>query len=253
LKGRVHLSTSHATAILNFEFNSESDLDDSEAQSFFRAEPLHGQALAALRRMIVRGELKPCTRINEKALCERFGISRTPLREALKVLATEGLIDLNVRRGASVTALSRRRLREQFEAVALVESRSARVICERGSAADIRRIKDIHQRVVRAFGRGDAPVYYEANEAFHRGLVLIAGNQTLAEIHQSLVIHLHRARFLALTTTDMNAGFADAHGSIIAAIEARDGAAAEREVTAHQMEVADDVLGAIDPAYAVGD
>jgi DNA-binding GntR family transcriptional regulator len=137
--------------------------------------------------------------------------------------------------------------------VALIESYCARSICEKGSARDIRRMKEIHQRVVRAFGRGDAAAYYEANEAFHRGLVLTAGNETLAEIHQRLIIHLHRARFLALTSTEVNKVFADAHGAIIAAVEARDGAAAEREVVAHQMEVAADVLAALDPAYVVDD
>jgi DNA-binding GntR family transcriptional regulator len=253
LSAEARLFGFRRAAIVHSEFKSELNLDDSEVQSFFRAEPLHGQALAALRRMIVRGELKPCTRINEKALCERFGISRTPLREALKVLATEGLIDLNLRRGSSVTAPSRRRLREHFEAVALIESHSARTICERGSARDIRQVAKIHERVLRAFERGQTDAYFEANEAFHRGLVLAAGNETLAEIHQRLIIHLHRARFLSLPSTEVNAVFADAHGAIMSAIEARDADAAGREVVAHQMEVAEDVLASLDPAYVVDD
>lgn len=215
-----------------------------EAQ--FRAEPLHNRAIATIRDMIVRGQLKPDAWISEKELCETFGISRTPLREALKVLATEGLVELVPRRGAKVTGLSRRRLEDQFRAVALIEAEAARSVCQSASNADIRKLRAIHDRLVAAFKRQDAPNYYRANEQFHRALVVIAGNEVLAEIHAALVVHLHRARFLALTTTEMKVSFAEAHDGIIVAIEGRDGSTAAADVGAHQLEVAKDVLTALD-------
>jgi DNA-binding GntR family transcriptional regulator len=221
-----------------------------EAQALFRDEPLHGRTVAIIRDMIVRGRLQPDTRISEKDLCDTFGISRTPLREALKVLASEGLIELLPRRGARVMTLSRRRLEEQFQAVALIESDAARTICRQAPDGEIRKLRAIHDRLIAAFEKQDAPGYFRANEQFHRALVLTAGNETLADIHAALVVHLHRARFLALTATEMNAGFADAHDGIIAAIERRDGDAAAAEVSAHQMEVAKDVLAALGPTTA---
>ena len=223
-------------------------MDDNDGQTQFHAEPLHGRAITMIRDMIVKGRLRPDTRISEKELCDRFGISRTPLREALKVLATEGLVELLPRRGAKVTTLSRRRLEEQFRAVAMIEADAARSICHLASAAELRKLRAIHDRLIVAFEKRDAPSYYRANEQFHRALVLTAGNQVVAEIHAALVVHLHRARFLALATTEMNASFAEAHDGIIRALEARDGQTAATEVNAHQLEVAQDVLSALDPA-----
>ena len=217
-----------------------------EAQTAFHTEPLHGRAVAEIRDMIVKGQLKPGARISEKELCDRFGISRTPLREALKVLASEGLIELSPRRGAKVTRLSRRRLAEQFRAVALIEADAAREICETASDAQIGKLRTIHDRLIRAFGRKEAPLYYRSNEEFHRAIVLTAGNQTLAGIHAGLIVHLHRARFLALTSTEMNPSFAEDHDSIVQALERRDAATAAAEVTRHQAEVAKDVMGALD-------
>ena len=223
-------------------------LVDMEAQALFRDEPLHGRAVAMIRDMIVKGRLQPNTRISEKELCDTFGISRTPLREALKVLASEGLIELLPRRGARVTAPSRRRIEEQFRAVALIEADAARSLCQTASDSEIRKLRAIHDRLIAAFKKQDAPNYYRANEQFHRALVVTAGNETLADIHADLVVHLHRARFLALTATEMNVDFADAHDGIIAAIERRDADTAAAEVSAHQLEVGRDVLSALNPA-----
>jgi DNA-binding GntR family transcriptional regulator len=245
------LFRSPARGILHFEFSEIGGaLNDVDTQTYFRAEPLHDRAITMLRDMIVKGTLKPREPISERDLCERFGISRTPLREALKVLASEGLIELLPRRGAIVTALSRRRLAEQFRAVALIEADAARTVATSAPPDEIAKLRAIHDRLIGAFEKKRATPYYRANEAFHRALVVAAGNDTLADIHATLVLHLHRARFLALTSTDMNAGFAHAHEGIMAALERGDGEAAAAEVTEHQREVSVDVLGALNPAMA---
>jgi DNA-binding GntR family transcriptional regulator len=103
----------------------------------------------------------------------------------------------------------------------------------------------IHDRLIAAFNKQDAQTYYRANEQFHRTLVTSAGNEVLAEIHAALIVHLHRGRFLALTTSEMNASFAGAHEGVIQALERRDAETAAAEVSEHQLAVGLDVLSAL--------
>ncbi len=209
------------------------------------SEPLSERAAARVREMIIRGQLIPHSRVSEKDLCEAFGISRTPLREALKVLASEGLVELLPRRGARITAIDIHRLREQFEAVALIEAHAARRLCEAGSAAQIRDLRVIHDALATAHKSNDPQRYYVSNEQFHRSIVTLAGNETLADIHADLIVHLHRARNVALSRSDVDVGFAHAHDEIIQAIERRDADAAAAEVTEHQRAIAETVLLAL--------
>ncbi len=211
----------------------------------FETEPLSGRAVARIRDMIIRGQLVPRSRVSEKDLCEAFGISRTPLREALKVLASEGLVELLPRRGARISAIDLDRLREQFEAVALIEANAARRLCETGAAEQIRDLRVIHDALATAHRSNDPARYYVSNEQFHRSIVVLAGNQTLADIHADLIVHLHRARNVALSRSDVDVSFAHAHDEIIEAIERRDATAAVTEVTDHQRAIAETVLTAL--------
>jgi DNA-binding GntR family transcriptional regulator len=216
----------------------------------FESEPLSGRAVARIRDMIIRGQLVPRSRVSEKDLCEAFGISRTPLREALKVLASEGLVELLPRRGARITAIDIDRLREQFEAVALIESNAAHRLCESGTAEQIRDLRVIHDALATAHRTNDPARYYVSNEQFHRSIVMLAGNGTLADIHADLIVHLHRARNVALSRSDVDVGFAHAHDEIIEAIERRDADAAAAEVTEHQRAITETVLSALARTFA---
>ncbi len=221
------------------------EFDSGTMTETFEAEPLSGRAVARIRDMIIRGQLSPRSRVSERDLCEAFGISRTPLREALKVLASEGLVELLPRRGARISTIDPERLREQFEAVALIESDAARRLCETGSAEQLRDLRVIHDALSTAHRTNDPARYYVSNEQFHRSIVVLAGNRTLTDIHEDLIVHLHRARNVALSRSDVDIGFAHAHDTIIEAIERRDSAAAEREVMQHQRAIAQTVLAAL--------
>ncbi|WP_019832865.1 GntR family transcriptional regulator [Sphingomonas sp. PR090111-T3T-6A] len=205
------------------------------------------KAVDHVRDLIVRGELPPRSRVQEKQLCDMLGLSRTPLREALKVLATENLVELLPRRGARVTALDPKRLREQFTVIAMVEAEAARILCRSGTAEQIRDLRVIHDALKSAYVSHDPARYYLSNEQFHRAVVVQSGNETLAEIHAGLIVHLHRARHFALTMRDVNLEFAHDHDEIIEAIERRDADAAGRRMTEHQAGVADHVLAALRP------
>ncbi|WCM28597.1 GntR family transcriptional regulator [Sphingomonas sp. QA11] len=217
-------------------------MDNATSQSLTR------KALDHVRDLIVRGELPPRSRIREKELCEKLGLSRTPLREALKVLATENLVELLPRRGARVSELDPRRLREHFAVIAMVEAEAARILCKSGTTEQIRDLRVIHDALKSAYVSHDPARYYLSNEQFHRAVVVQCGNRTLAEIHASLIVHLHRARHFALTTQEVNLEFAHDHDEIIEAIERRDTEAAGRKMAGHQAGVAEHVLAALHPS-----
>ncbi|WP_176593790.1 GntR family transcriptional regulator [Sphingobium sp. EM0848] len=216
------------------------------------SQSLTRKAVDHVRDMIVRGELPPRSRVQEKQLCERLGLSRTPLREALKVLATENLVELLPRRGARVTALDPERLREQFAVIAMIEAEAARILCRSGTVEQIRDLRVIHDALKSAYVSHDPARYYLSNEQFHRAVVVQCGNRTLVEMHASLIVHLHRARHFALTMREMNLEFAHDHDEIIAAIERRDAEAAGHHMADHQAGVADQVLAALPPGVTGG-
>jgi DNA-binding GntR family transcriptional regulator len=211
-------------------------------------EPLSRLAISRIREMIVQGRLHPGSRVSERGLCEAFGISRTPLREALKVLASEGLVDLLPRRGARVTKLELTRLHEQFESVALLEAHAAQHLCEIGTDSQLRDLRLIHNALTSAHQAHDPARYYISNEQFHRAIVVLMANRTLADIHAALIVHIHRARNVALNRSDIDAKFAHAHNDIMHAIERRDGEGAAKVVKEHQREIARTVLAALGAA-----
>jgi DNA-binding GntR family transcriptional regulator len=204
-------------------------------------EPLHERVTGRLRDMVVDGRLKPGAPISEKALCDEFGISRTPLREALKVLASEGLIELLPRRGAVVTPIVTERLREMFAIVRLLEDYSIKLVCEHASDEHIAELEAIHTRLVRGHGKLSNSAYVELNEQFHRALVEASGNQSLVDVHAPIATHLHRARTFAMQAQDVSRNLVAGHERIMKAVRKRDAAAAIRAMEA-RWAIAEQVL-----------
>ena len=202
-------------------------------------EPLHDRVTGRLRQMVVDGRLEPGTPISEKDLCEEFGISRTPLREALKVLASEGLIELLPRRGAIVTPIVTEHLRQKFEVVRVLEDFAVKLVCERASDAQIAELQAVHKRLLDSFRRGAD--FVRVNDEFHRAIMSASGNQSLVEAHAPLWLHLQRARQLALRTEDVSRGYVQAHERLMKAIVRRDADAAVKEMEA-RWEIAEHVL-----------
>ncbi|CAN7303751.1 GntR family transcriptional regulator [Bosea sp. LjRoot237] len=163
---------------------------------------LHEGLLVALRDFIVEGNLADGARVPERALCERFNISRTPLREALKVLAAEGLIELLPNRGARVRELSSEDIRELFDVMGGLEALAGRLACERISEEEFAEIERVHHEMYRFYLRRDMHGYFHCNQAIHQLIVAAAGNATLATTYAGLAGRIRRVRYSANLAKD---------------------------------------------------
>ncbi len=182
---------------------------------------------------IVEGVLPPGTRLEEPALAERFGVSRTPVREALQRLSASGLVELKPRRGTQVLNPSIGRIVEMFEVMAELEAVCARLCARRGGPALFSDLRLWMDRCAAAARAGDASAYYAANKGFHSAIY--AGSQNLFLAEQAELLHLRLTPFrrqqLRLPRR-MTQSLAE-HARIVAAIEDGDAAAAEEAQRAH--------------------
>lgn len=164
------------------------------------AASLHGEVLNRLRDYIVEGHLADGARIPERQLCQMFGVSRTPLREALKVLASEGVVDLLPNRGARVRALSVRDIRELFDLMGGLEALAGRLACEAITDEEIAEVERLHHQMYGSYLRREMHGYFEANQAIHRGIVAAARNSALAAAYDSCTAKIRRVRYGANLT-----------------------------------------------------
>jgi DNA-binding GntR family transcriptional regulator len=180
---------------------------------------LYEQVAEQLRARILAHTLAPGSWIDEQALCAEYGISRTPLREALKVLASEGLVTMKLRRGAYVTEVSERDLAEVFHLLALLEADAARVAAQKATPAEMAELLAIHDELENALD--DRARFFAANERFHMRLLEIADNrwriQMVADLRK--VMKLNRAQSL-LKQGRLEASLKE-HRQIMAALKAR--------------------------------
>ena len=181
---------------------------------------LYEEVAELLRERFFRQELKPGSWIDELKLAEEYGISRTPLREALKVLATEGLVTMKLRRGAYVTEVSERDLAEVYHLLAVLESDAAAVAAERASAQQMRELQDLHHRLAAASGEREE--FFRINEAFHRKLLAVADNrwreQMVADLRKVMKLNRHHSLLKAGRIEESLAE----HAAIMQALEQRD-------------------------------
>ena len=156
---------------------------------------LYEEVAEQLRTRILGHELAPGSWIDEQALCAKFGISRTPLREALKVLATEGLVTMKLRRGAYVTETSAQDLAEVFHLLALLESDATAVVAQRASDADLAELAALHQTLEETVS--DREAFFKANELFHLRLLQLANNrwreQMVADLRKVMKLNRHHS------------------------------------------------------------
>ncbi|MGE5538681.1 MAG: GntR family transcriptional regulator [Gemmatimonas sp.] len=189
------------------------------------AQSLHGEILARLRDYIVEGNLSDGARIPERQLCELFGVSRTPLREALKVLASEGVVDLLPNRGARVHTLDPHDIQELFQLVAGLESLAGRLACEVITDDEIGEIERLHHEMYAHYLRRDMHGYFDANQAIHRRIVEAARNSALTAAYQSYTARIRRVRYAAnlARKRDRWGEAMREHESILDALRRRDG------------------------------
>lgn len=180
---------------------------------------LHAHALEKLRGMIVQGKLKAGERIAEAALCDLLGVSRTPLREALKLLRAEGLIELWPNRGATITPIRAEEMVPLFEAVAGIERCAAELAAERITPAELRRLRTMQERMEKHFAARQRTEYFRINQEIHAAIVSAAKNEILASTHTWLLSRAERARYFALDRHERWQESVEEHRAILAAIE----------------------------------
>ncbi len=194
---------------------------------------LYQEVAERLRQRIFSHELPPGTWIDEQALAVDYGISRTPLREALKVLASEGLVTLKPRRGCYVTEISERDLDEIFPLMAMLEGRCACEATQKARADDVARLDAIHAQLEKNAAAGNKEGFFEANQEFHRAVQELADNRWLLQVIQDLRKVLKLTRLHSLSLEGRLQQSLDEHRAIMAAFKAHDPQRAERAMHDH--------------------
>ncbi len=210
--------------------------------------PLHAEAVDRLRDLITQGKLAPGTRLNERLLCERLGVSRTPLREAIKLLAAEGLVELLPNRGAVVSRIDPKALAETLEVMGALEGLAGELACRRATSARIAEIRALHEKMLARHARGDLASYFRYNQAIHLEIVAASGNARLAATYRQLNANVQRARYMAnLSGERWNQAVAE-HEEILVALEARNAERLRRLLQDHLAHKLASVLAALEKA-----
>ena len=194
---------------------------------------LHTEVIERLRDMIVEGELVQGDKIDEGVLCRLLGISRTPLREAIKVLASEGLIELHPNRGTRVAPITAEGVAELFEVVAGIERIAGEMAAERMTEQDLGRLTKLQDRMESLHDAGKRHEYFRLNQEIHNMIVALAGNSVLAATHDNLMVRVRRARYAAILSQERWDESVQEHAAILAALTARDSARAGALIFQH--------------------
>lgn len=205
---------------------------------------LHEEVVARLRQILLEGEIPPGTRIPERDLCIRLQISRTPLREALKVLAAEGLVLLLPNRGSRAARLTDQDVHDLFEVCQGLEALAGELACERVSDNQLEEVAAAHAAMVQHYRDGDLAQYYRRNRQIHEAIVAAAGNPVLSNLYESVTARIRRARYV---TPMKPARWADAimeHEAILNALTRRDSIGLAHILRAHLRHKREEVLQA---------
>jgi DNA-binding GntR family transcriptional regulator len=195
--------------------------------------PIHDQLVESLRDLIIEGELAGGSRLSERLLCARFGVSRTPLREAFKVLAAEGLVELLPNRGARVVRLTAEIVKDTMQVIGTLEAMAGELACERITEAELAEIRALHYQMLVHKERRDILAYFKANQAIHLAIVDASGNAILARTYAWLSARVRRARYAAnLDPARWDDAVAE-HEQILRALQARDAARLPRILRSH--------------------
>jgi DNA-binding GntR family transcriptional regulator len=194
---------------------------------------LHDEVAAQLRDRIFAGELLPGTFLDEAQLSQQMRISRTPLREALKVLTAEGLVRHEPRRGCFVREVTERDLDEIFPVIALLEGRCAREAALRASDADLQALDLLHEKLSRHAKAKRINDYYSVNYAIHEAIITLADNRWLAQVIGDLRKILKLARLQQLHAPGRLDQSLSEHLAVFAALKARDPEGAEAAMRTH--------------------
>jgi DNA-binding GntR family transcriptional regulator len=216
-------------------------LTETRVSSSLASRPLYEEVAELLRQRIFKRELEPGSWIDELSIAKAFGISRTPLREALKVLATEGLVTMKVRRGAYVTEVSKTDLTDIYHLLSLLESDAAGVVATKATDAELAELQALHKQLEAAanpdnVGKTDeanTELFFALNEQFHMRLLAIANNrwrdQMVADLRKVMKLNRHNS----LLKTGRIAKSLAEHRAIMDALLARDAQRTQQRMREH--------------------
>jgi DNA-binding GntR family transcriptional regulator len=207
---------------------------------------LHLQVGTRLRQLIVEGAIAPGAKLNERALAEQLHVSRTPLREAIRMLAAEGLVDLLPNRGAVAAQLSAQSIADTFEVVAGLEGQSGELAAERISEGELSEIRALHYEMLAAHTRRDLPTYYRLNATIHNQINAAARNPVLAHTYRTVNARLQALRFRSNLDESKWSRAVQEHERMIELLAARDGARLRKLLIAHVEHKRDAVLALLE-------
>jgi DNA-binding GntR family transcriptional regulator len=197
---------------------------------------LHDDLVGRIRDMIIEGQLEPGARIHEGQLGQALGVSRTPLREALKFVASEGLIDLVPGRGGVVRQLTPRDVRNMLDVLIALETLAGRLACEKATDAQIADVRRLHDRMMSFYAERNRLEYYKLNQAIHTAITALSDNEFLASTHDAIQSRLKRIRFIGNEAPANWDGAVGEHEEMVGALERRDGDALAEILTRHLQE-----------------
>ena len=203
---------------------------------------LHERVVQRLRTLLVEGDIAPGAKLNERELSERLKISRTPLREAIKQLAAEGLVELLPNRGAVAVALDEDHIVHSFELIAALEGLSGELAAARISDDELRAIEAAHYEMLAAFTRRDLSAYYRLNAQIHAAINAAAHNPVLARAYAMANARLQALRFRSNQDEKKWQRAMKEHTRMVQALAARDGAALRELLVMHLNHKRDVVL-----------
>lgn len=191
---------------------------------------LREKILETIRESILKGQLKPGEKVAEPELAERFGISRTPIREAFRQLESEGYLTVIPRKGAVVTALSERAVEEFYAIKSILEGYAAQMAAENMADKDIEKLEAINQKLQELADEGDVKTFFRVHNEFHEVFIRAAGNEKLLELINQLMLKFNRFRLASLSLPGRMEISVKEHEKIIKAFKRKDGSQADNLV-----------------------
>tara|TARA_B100001142_G_scaffold236773_2_gene235239 strand:+ start:99 stop:794 length:696 start_codon:yes stop_codon:yes gene_type:complete len=186
---------------------------------------LHGDLVANIRELIIEGDLEPGAKVPERVLCERYSVSRTPLREALKTLASEGLLELLPHRGAWVARLTAEDVDQMFPIMGALEALSGELACQNLTEEQFAEIQALHYQMVLHYTRRQLKLYFQVNQEIHEKILSASANPLLLQMYQTLAGRIRRARYVANMSDKRWTQAVKEHEEILNALSKRDGTA----------------------------
>jgi DNA-binding GntR family transcriptional regulator len=207
--------------------------------------PFARQIASIIRERIIHGEIANGERIIENALSEQLRISRTPLREALKLLEAEGLVEISQNKGARVTSFTVDEARNLFEVIAGLESMAAELAVARIDGDQLRDLEMIHNKMLAYYAEGDTGRYFELNSQVHDWIVRASANPILIATHANLVVRARRGRYMAIFDADRWRQAVEEHDSLMSSLRTKDSESARKVWRLHLLNTGKAVCRAL--------